>query len=65
MKLISTVIGTARLMSDDGMHIEDPILGIYDVFQLLTKKQQDGIYRYAETNITDEQEKEIRELAGV
>lgn len=64
MFLITTIKGTVRLMSDDEMFMEDLALGIYDVHRFMTKQQQEELYNYAKTTITDKQEDKIRELAG-
>lgn len=64
MFLIKTTKGTARLMSADEMYLEDLNIGIYNVYQLLTKQQQDDIYNWAKTIISDTQEDEIRKVAG-
>lgn len=64
MFLITTTKGTVRLMSDDEIDMEDFDLGIYDVYRFMTKQQQEELYDWARTKITDKQENKIRELAG-
>ncbi len=65
MYLINTTMGTARLMSNDEMDIEDLDLEIYKTYRLLTNEQKDDLFMYAKTGITDQQENDIKELMGV
>ena len=65
MELIKTTIGTARLLTDDGMYMEDLNLGIVRTYPLLTANQIDDLRIGYSTPITDDQVNSIKELAGV
>ena len=62
MYLIRTMTGTARLMTNDQIDMEDLNIGIFKTYPFLTKDQMDDLYYGYKTKLISSQIEDIQGL---
>ena len=62
MYLIRTMTGTARLMTNNEIDMEDPNIGIFKTYPFLTKDQMDDLYYGYKTKLLSSQIEDIQGL---